>query len=113
MLAIAAVGVIIAILLRTSGEMVRACLIAGLWALPLAPVLVTWALIDRLIIVSDRGAAAALSLLAGIVVAGSAATLFSWLVFARQVPWRVALLGIGMAFGLVDIALAFIVDAVS
>lgn len=80
MLAIAAVGVIIAILLRTGGEMVRACLIAGLWFVPVLPVVVTWSLIDRLIIVSDRGAAAALSLLAGIVVFGGA--------MARRPDWR-------------------------
>lgn len=117
MIAIAAFGIVLAVLLRTGGDLVRACLLAGLWLLPFMPAFAAWALVSRLLIVSglvvDSRAGAVLSLLAGIGVAGSAGTLLSYLVFARQVPVRVALIGVGLSFGLIDIALAVVVNAVS
>ena len=114
MIAIAAAGIVLAVLLRTGDELVRTCLIAGLWALPLLPVFAAWTLLVRLLIVIRLPAdvAAVVSIVAGIGIVASAVALFVQL-RRRQVPARIALIGIGLAFGLADLVLVFVVNAVS
>lgn len=115
MFAVAAFGIILALVLGIVGDLVRGLILAGLWALPALPIIVTWPLLVELMrrcgLVEAGGEALALILSAGIV--GGAALAAFLLLRQHQMPARIALIGTSLAFGLADIALAFVLNFTS
>lgn len=115
MLAMIAGGIVIAVLLRAAGDLVRGLILAGIRVLPALPIIVAWALLVELMrrcgLVEAGGEALALIFSAGIVF-GAALAAFVRL-RRRQVPARLALAGLGLAFGLADLVLVFVVNAVN